>query len=55
VPAMTLAKSSKIAVSPPTYTRSVVPCSAAGRMSWRRRVISSEVAAAWGTWSGLPG
>ena len=49
----TAAKSANVAVTPPTYTRSVVPRSAAGMTSLRKVLIRSDVAFASGEVPGV--
>ena len=50
---MMAAKSSKMAVEPPTRTRRLVPCSAAGITSLRRCLIRSLVCTSWGAVVGI--
>ena len=50
---MMAAKSSKIAVAPPTSTRSPLPCSAAGITVLRRCVMRSLVLTSWGAVVGI--
>ena len=49
----TVAKSANVAVTPPMYTRSVVPRSAAGMVSSRKVLMRSEVAFASGEVPGV--
>ena len=53
LPATTVAKSAYVAVMPPMYTRSVVPCSAAGIVSLCKVAMRPEVAFASGDVPGI--